>query len=223
MPLTQSEFDQLSVLLHRITVPNPENAAVQPVRLDALASLARTAERVLTLFERAIMRTMQEGGGAEEPATGEQVTGEQPVPKKRGPKPKQAQPEGTTPPAAAPSPAPTVASGVGNGKQMPQADPLNDDIPDFLDRRPQGQQPAAADDDPFGEKATPTQEAAPAPKTLTAQDVKDVLKAYMEKHGADGSAKLTALIESVGGVKHFSKLDPVKWPEIVAKAQAARR
>lgn len=82
-------------------------------------------------------------------------------------------------------------------KAAPAPNPLEEEIPGFLQR----------------------QQAGTAPAPLTQEQVKEVLRDYMVKFGEQGTTKLTALLTRVGGVKRFSELPPDKWPAMVTAAR----
>lgn len=89
----------------------------------------------------------------------------------------------------------------------------------------------AADDNPFNEPQDKTgepdflgdpladgdaEDEAPA---ISKDELKDVLQAYMNQHGAAGTPKLTALLGEFG-VKRFNELPPEKYAAVAAKAKA---
>lgn len=218
MPLTYEERRRLNDCLNGMTAPAVMgDTDGGGSGIDALcASVSRLLSLVTPVVERAL----------NEPET---LPGEAPAtdaPRRRGRKPAAgadgvaaAPAPGATAPTSAPA---SIAQSVG---QVAQPDTHQTaDLGGFADD-PLDEKPAAGNGEAIpgfldrnAAKAAPAP--APAPKVYTPQEVKEVLKRYMDKKGATGTDDLTKLLVAVGGVKKFAELDPTKFGEIIARAKA---
>jgi len=218
MPLTLTEFTSIVQHLQGLMLGQQQRVvfhgeqeqpqhATEPLIIAALDRFSVSIDRVTGLIEKAMAGQAQE-----------QLT--ETPPKPRGRKPAAAAGNGQVqtpdplgapstvqePPASAPAAAPPKPATVAPEPGMP----------DFLNRA----KPAAGVSPVPAATASPVppeQPAAAVTSMYTEDQVKAVLRAYMNKYGADGPNRLTELLKGYGTTQ-FSSLPKERWAEVVAKA-----
>jgi hypothetical protein len=223
MPLTLTEYTSLVQMLNRMMAGQPQQEVVfhdrpppdsGPLVASALDRFSVSIDRLTTLLsplgqiaEQALKQQGDAQTGPQEPAApkrtrkaaektnGQGTPASAPDPLAAAPTTVETQP--ASPPSVSPVPPPATTPAAGA-----------EEMPDFLNRAKQG----------AGVSVSPVPPATQAaPGSLTEDQVKAVLRQYMNKFGADGPNKLTALLQ-LYGTNQFSSLPKEQWPAIVAKA-----
>ena len=231
MPLTQTEVERLGQFMQQsgmVGGPDTPSGSVETL-ISAVAQQIAVVTRLCEMLEFGLDRLLADAGAVNGAATTvAKKTATQPAPegpgqgeteeaakkpgkKKRG-RPSKAEQEAKVKEAEQSEQEAPNGAAEGNPFDVPsETKPAkNPDlkIPAYL-KRPK---PEEKPEDIFGDSEGAT------PK-ITQDELKDLLRAYMAKHGTQGTAKLTEFLEEFG-VKRFNELVPEQFDAVAEKARA---